>query len=232
MPKTAHPTGERLVRFLLAAGVISDPPSDEEGFDDYDDFVAAAVADFEDLTGRTPFLVEADADPVTRKFTPPGPRPVGSRYGGGRRLELDNGLYSVTSVTIGVTATSDGTVLTLGTDYWLCPSNSPTRSQPYEWIEFRNPVYGEKDSIEVAGLWGWWITIPDQVYEGILMGAASRALTGIGTRTGGGIKKIAFMAASLESTGELQFDATRNIWNKRFQDTAENFKLNIIGVNE
>jgi hypothetical protein len=173
--KTAYPTGASgdLMRFLVGAGMIDDPPSGIQTYIDLDSKVADARAKWENTTGYKPFLGATQ----TRYFDPPGPhssRSYSQLKGGRSVLWLDTGLVSVTSVTVDTVAytqTAPGSS-TLN-DYWLEPANAPDDGRPYEQINFWGPVYGLPNSVVVVGTWGFGAAIPDDAFQGMLNDAAA-----------------------------------------------------------
>src|SRR5579872_4286099 len=118
MPKTAYPTDSDVA--ALAATVAL------PGGYSFAGMAAAAVAEWERRTGYLPFLGSGSAQ--SRSFDPPGPnrRTLSgfSLLGGGRLLDLESGLYGLTSVSIGVGPDSPGTELVNGTDFWPEPLNA------------------------------------------------------------------------------------------------------------
>ncbi len=146
-----------------------------------DGYVASAMRDFEKRTGYKPFLM--DESFVDRFYDPP--RPSSS----GQTLFLDAGLIEVESVTVGYAGPGTGTELIKDQDFFLQDYNAAAEERPYEMIEFSRtvlsrsdfyyvrPVVGATKSIKVSGKWGYWSTIPDDVYKALIRGAASLALT-------------------------------------------------------
>src|SRR5580704_1881625 len=105
MPRTAYPTDSDVA--ALAASVPL--PS---GYT-FTGMGAAASAEWERRTGYRPFL--GSGVDSTRLFDPPGPnRRTLSGYsllGGGRILDLESGIYGLTSLSIGVGQDAPGTAL-------------------------------------------------------------------------------------------------------------------------
>lgn len=127
--------------------------------------VTAAVRWLERETGWIPFQGAS----ATRTFDPPG---SGASYlanykGGERFLRLDAGLVSVTSMTVGTTA------FTEGTDFWLMGN-----SAPYQVIEFAVPVLGAARSVSIVGVWGFCAaaSIPDDAWQAVLYHAAGEVM--------------------------------------------------------
>lgn len=153
------PAAADLQNFLAAAGLWDALTCEQRTALDLAGACDAVRAEFEQRTGWNPSLGAGD----TRTFDPPGPErgPVGpfaglATLGGGRRLSLNGGLLSLTSLTTGVTDTDPGRVLTLGTDFWLRPDSAPGAGWPHLSVEFRAPQWGEPQSVKVVGTWGRW----------------------------------------------------------------------------
>ena len=161
MARTAYPTDSDVA--ALAASVPL--PS---GYT-FTGMAAAAVDEWERRTGYRPFLGSGSAE--TRSFDPPGPnRRTLSGYsllGGGRILDLECGLYGLTSVSIGVGPDAPGTELMLGTDFWLEPLNADVISVPWQRVRFRAPIFGLESSVAVVGLFGYGAAIPEDAWQAI-----------------------------------------------------------------
>ena len=90
MAQTSWPTDTELTAFLADMGVTTTITSDR-----LNDYIDAAIEQFEDLSGRSPYLV--DGSDVTEKFT----------LDGSEWMDLGGRWTSITSIAI------DGTTLTL-----------------------------------------------------------------------------------------------------------------------
>jgi len=130
---------------------------------------AAAAAEWERRTGYRPFLGSGTSQ--TRAYDPPGPnRRTLSGYsllGGGRILDLEAGLYGLTSLSIGVGQDAPGTLLTLGVDFWLEPLNADVIGVPWQRVRFRAPIFGLESSVAVVGLFGYGSVIPEDAWQAI-----------------------------------------------------------------
>jgi len=161
MPRTAYPTDSDVA--ALAASVPL--PS---GFA-FTGMAAAAAAEWERRTGYRPFLGSGSGS--TRVYDPPGPnRRTLSGYsllGGGRILDLESGLYGLTSLSIGVGPSAPGTALTLGTDFWLEPLNADQIGVPWQRVRFRAPIFGLESSVAVTGLFGYGSSVPEDAWQAI-----------------------------------------------------------------
>ncbi len=201
MSYTAWPTSSDLQQWLVSAGLMESPPSTEQELMLLNAHVLGARQEFERRTGYEPFLAVADPLPpdpstaTTRYYDPPGPhvrRGYGnySEVGGGRILQLDNGLIDCTSITAGMSDVWQGSLLVVNTDYWLKPTNAAAAGRPYEWIEFRSPRWGTGRSIVVTGHFGYGYTIPDDAWLAVLMRAGLIGLPSIAAVTSGGATAV------------------------------------------
>lgn len=179
MPRSAYPVAGDVWEFLIGAGLMaSSGLSEAERFLDLDGAAAWARDRFEERTGRLPFL--GDTDDVTLYFDPPGPDSrqgmgYGTSYlGGSRILQLDCGLISLTSLTVGYSIDASGTQLTEHRDFDLYPLNAAAREKPWEWIEFRVRQWGPPRSIQLVGKRGYRPDgqIPDGAWQCVVQGAA------------------------------------------------------------
>lgn len=171
----AYPTATELKTFLLSAGLISDPTVPPDSYIDYQGAVDSAVLEWEQYSGWKPFLI--DTNDVTRYFDPPN----------SRALRFGAGLSSLTSVTV------NGTVLTVGTDFFLKEENAPTEGLPYTWLEFRYRQYGSPNmrydlpkSVVIIGKWGRVATITADIKTAVLNGAAALVMNQCALRESGG----------------------------------------------
>lgn len=165
-------------------------------------YAAQAVAEWERRTGYIPFLNTSGVD-ATRTFDPPGPNQrvmYGTRLmGGGMILDLKAGLYSLTSVTVGVTLDNPtGVLFTLGRDFWLEPVNADVESKPFEFIRFRVQQFGSQHSIQVIGRFGYGATIPQDAWEAIRRLGASLALKDVAEGLKTGLRKASELDVSEE----------------------------------
>lgn len=130
---------------------------------------AAAVDEWERRTGYHPFLGSGASS--SRTYDPPGAnrRRLGGfgTLGGARVLDLEGGLYALTSVAIAVTVDDPGLTLTQGTDFWPEPLNAPAIASPWQRLRFRNAVFGPEASVVVTGLFGYGATIPEDAWQAI-----------------------------------------------------------------
>lgn len=167
-----YPTAGNLEDYIRSLGVLNPATATDAIYAmNLNAKVAAVKADWEGRTGWRPYVGETQ----TRYYDPPGPNRSGFLRGGGRVLVLDAGLLSVTNLRTGYAAQdgeSSGTVLTLGTDFWLADSageyNAAAQGLPWECIEFPVPQVGAPRSIRIEGLWGRTTTLEDDTWQVLL----------------------------------------------------------------
>jgi len=219
MSKTAYPYAAELGAFLYSSGLISAAPTAQQSQLFFDEAINAAVAEWERETGWVPFLSGASQ---TRTYDPPGPSPgnvqgpVGVFYGvnsvgGSRKLFLNAGVRSVTTVKVGVTLTSAGTALTQNQDFWLRPQNATNYDRPFTYIEFGYPQYGSPQSITVTAPFGFGSTVPDDAWLAIMKKSAKHLVPMLQTAQFGGLLKWADADAS-EQYREKPFQSLINSW--------------------
>jgi hypothetical protein len=148
MPKSAWPTAAELTSAIEARG-----GSVPAGID-LDDEVLSAVAEWEALTGYSPFKQES-AD-STRNYDSP------IWTGTPNVLAFGCGYTTVTSVTV------DGTALVLATDYWLEPHDAPSDLKPWTRIRFASCWDVDPQKVVVIGKRGYASSIPDLAWYAVL----------------------------------------------------------------
>jgi hypothetical protein len=104
--------------------------------------------------------------------------------GGGKLLELDAGLISITSLSVMNTTYVQGMPGdTAGVgNYWLQPVDAPSYGRPYEYIEFWAPVLGSPQTGVITGVWGYSLQVPDDAWSAILAGAAWNVMAPVAAR--------------------------------------------------
>lgn len=159
MPYDTMPDDEDLLNFVEQAGIT--PPA---GFD----FAAkqnSANATFDRQTGWHPFVAVNE----TRVFDAPGPS--GSRNvvavfrGGGRFLDCQGGVLSVSNVLVNGTTT-----YVQDQDFFLREANALQTGTVYTEIEFRWMIAGLPNLLSITAEWGAVRAgdIPDEVWEACL----------------------------------------------------------------
>lgn len=225
MSHTQYPTALDLQRHLLSAGMLDMPMTAAQQLLDFSSPINSAITTWENNTGYDPFL----ATTQTRIFDPPGPTIRGTRYGyrarGGERfIQLDNGLWSLTSVTTGIDAVSPGTLRTLNTDFYLYPVNAPLKGEPYTEIEFVLPVWGSQQSVHIVGAWGYSQLLPDDVWEAILARASVVIVPRLIHLISGGVIEYR-EEDELKKFGPDPFGSQISLWTKQFNDTVMSYLL-------
>lgn len=147
-------TADDLKAFLQAGGLIGVPLSSTETLLDFAGAVSAAQERFEQEVRWFPFLKQ-NTD-VTRYFDPNETR----------FLDLQGGLITLTSVSIG------GTALVENSDFFCMPRSASLRGVPITSLEFARVPTGRHGSIAVTGRWGCVATLPDSVKQAVLGKAA------------------------------------------------------------
>lgn len=152
---SAFPTISDVTTFLTEAGFLSGSlPTSLVGV------AASAKEEWERDSGFVPWIALSD---ITRYFDPPS----------GYILDLAGGLATLTTLTIA------GQGLTEWQDFWLEPPNAVPLA-PWTFVRFAYNVYGEPQSIEVTGKWGYRLAgtnaVPQDVFDAVLRRAAGKAL--------------------------------------------------------
>lgn len=155
--RSSYPASSDLSAFLSSGGfTVSTALSNQLPL-----ALAAAIADFEKLTERRPFL--GDSTESTRYFDPPTNGPL---------LFIDDLCAAPSAVTYQPAGASAQT-LTLRTDYWLEPVNALAKGEPLTQLRFRRrwlqPLCeNDRQSIAVTGAWGYAQSVPDNVWWALL----------------------------------------------------------------
>lgn len=234
MSKTIYPTAVDLDFFLRSSGLTSATPTAEQQLMFYTEAVAAAVAEWERETGWVPFLTGAAQ---TRTYDPPGPSPGGAQgpvgllygvnaMGGSRKLFLNAGVRTVTTLKVGVTATSTGTALTQNSDFWLRPQNATNYDRPFTYVEFGRAQYGPPASITVLAPFGFGTIIPDDAWFAILKKSAKHLIPSLQTAQFGGLAKWTDADAS-ETYRENPFQHLIDSWDKQNTPVIARYKRKI-----
>lgn len=229
MSHTAYPKSLDLERLLVSAGIIASPLSNMQDVMDLQGAVESATEEWENNTGWRPFLSATQ----TRTYDPPGPMrgPVGvwfgiNNMGGSRVLPLYTGILSVTTLKVGVTASSAGTTLTLGTDFWLKPQNATSFNQPYRSIEFAVPQWGNPQSITVTGPFGYSTTVPNDVWTAIIKRGAAILAPELALQISGGLYSERRLNSETRYSGAKQspLSVEAEEWQRTFNQTVKNYK--------
>lgn len=163
MSRSAYPTASDVITGLQAAGLLTtDYP--------YISSLAAGAAEAgKDIIERTCNRRFLAGSSEARYFDPPT---------SGRTLFLDYEATAISSVTLG------GSTLTLNSNYWLLPYNYSAEGVPINRIDFAayffTPILaGNRRSIVVTGTWGYGATIPESVWQAMVLQAQLQLLPAI-----------------------------------------------------
>lgn len=175
------PDEAEFTAFLQAAGLVAIPPNTVNSLLDLTDILAAAVEEWNELTGYWPFL--ATGVPETRSF----------EYPTGPIMQFDGGVPPGTTVTVATNVNvtnSYGTEQTSGINFQLWPIDAPNRQIPYVGIEFLTRVFrGFSSHIEVTADWGYCTdaNLPRSARRALMALGALEALPQILTHLANGV---------------------------------------------
>lgn len=244
--RTSYPTGDDLIYLLQSAGL--DQLTDESAYEllrgACDSYVAASIAAFERRTHWQPYI--ASAGDTVRFFTPSPAIGVhrhglyglssNLRRGGGHVIDLTGGLLDTpTEVQTGVTydatgVAQPGTIRVANVDYILSPENAPDRSHPYRQIEFGCLLQGGWRSVKITGAFGFTRTLGEDVWRGILAGAADQLRAEGALQITGGESEVSIGTLRVRFNREgilKQFDD----WGMRFKETISDNMRRDMGFN-
>ena len=177
MSRTAYPTTQDLEQFLTGGGLTLTNALRAV----FPHVVNAAKKQFEEDCGRVILAPSAD----TRRFNPPTNRD--------RLLILPYDLATLTSI-VYVPTNGTSTTFTSGTDFDPEPYNASAETKPYTQIRFytyqwQEPLnYGVRNSLRIAGRWGYATTVPDDVWLAVLARSAWSAFAQINLANTSGIR--------------------------------------------
>lgn len=128
----------------------------------------AIIAEWERRVGWNPFL-STGLDEI-RIYDPPGGRGrygqgPGVQMGGDKLMFLQTGIITLTSLLINYSPTYAGDTKTVETDFML----EPYFTTPKTRIRFFWQLTGAPKSIKITAKWGYSLTVPDDVWEGLVM---------------------------------------------------------------
>ena len=225
----AYPNVLDVQAVLYAAGLISNPPSEQQHYLPILQHIEGAIAQFETDCGWRPFLGTAVAH--ARRFDPPGldQQSAGRAYvrGGQRILDLRAGLLTLTSLYTGVSTSSAGSALTVNESFFLRPTEAAYSYLPYTEIEFGFRMQGAPNSISVTGTWGRMNSVPSDVWVAIAQKAAAGALPTFAVAKTGGLTK--WSEADVEETYSADtFGNARDAWDKQYEAAVHRYKRDFI----
>jgi len=205
----ANPTTTDLTNYLLTIGVTP------AGTTQLQNIIDATIAEIERLTGRNKF--QGDAGSTAVRYTLPWPQ------GQNVILEIAD-CWTVSEVRVGYTGTAGtGTVLTEYEGFEHLPFNHSTRGWPIEAIKFINCPSTNPGAILITGKLGVASTMPQDVFNSILAGAAAQVLKQQAGAEGSlsdqrqGDRSVNFNTADGQSTYQRlmnEFDMTVTRWIK------------------
>lgn len=179
---TAYPTASDLQTFLTAKGLVPSFTQGAPASIDYATLIVAARKEVEADCQRN-FLPTASS--VMRVYDPPLDR--------NRILDLEADLLSVTTLQWLPYNTTTAQVFAVDQDYRLGPPNAQADNAPFQYVEFFRHFYGPhpwalKRSIQIIGTWGFSLTIPEDVWQAILLKATILILPDIAADRSQGFK--------------------------------------------
>jgi hypothetical protein len=152
----AYPTGTDLAGYLIATGLVSEPDADTAH---YNDVMAAVALDWEKDTGWIPFLTPDLGEEETEERTFDGAE--------GYRLFPSVGILTLDTLTI------SGTSYTVDEHFYL---SHRFKGGPWMAIDFSFYVSGYRQSIVIAGTFGFQATLDKAVERALLMRGAREVL--------------------------------------------------------
>ena len=203
-----NPTPTDLTNYLSTIGVTPVAAVDEQGIID------ATIAEFERRTGRRKY--QGDSGTTAVRYTIPYP------YGQSILLEIED-CWEVTEVRSGYNGTAGtGTVLTEWTDFEFLPMQYAQRRLPVEAIRFLNYADARPGSVLVTGKLGVASSMPQDVFNAILAGAAAQIIIQQSGESGSvseqkqGDRQVKFGSGSDSTVSRLQseFDRAAMRWIK------------------
>ena len=183
---------------------------------------AAAVDEFQNVTGRIPFLGKAsNADYY---FDAPDTRSGMNRLG---NLVFWPGVpfVSIAAIAYGCTpADQVGHVLTIGTDVFLGPENYALKGLPIEELVFVTPITGDVRSLRINGKAGSFATWPEDAWHAVVMGATAKLATTVSAVASGGVTTIKDGDQTVTNDGD-PFGTMRKTWEAAFAAAKTRYTL-------
>lgn len=220
MPAT-YPDNDDLNEFLAAAGFADRSGQDFAGLD-LPNKIQAAIDAWEQGSEWLPFLSPGVVQ--TRLFDPPGPPArrgdaFSSLRGGGTRLFIGAGLLALSSVAVA------GAEYVQGVQFVLRPDNAALKGKPYTFIEFLVPPLARMGDVAVAGVWGYSLSVPAQVWTAILAQAAALCAPQLALLVSRGLveRKSGDEMEKFAVSGLTPIAAERRMWEAQFAQALEDF---------
>lgn len=177
---SAYPTAAEVQSFLEACGITVSAGL----LTQLDNFVEQAVDTFEDEAGRVILAGSSE----TRYFDPPVEK--------GTQVLYIPDMVTVTTVSF-TPMNGTATTLTVNDDYFLMPYDAAVRYEPFTMMKFAPRWSGPLTSglfrsIAITGRYGYWTSIPNDVYMAVMNLAAANGLLMQGANASTGVvrKKI------------------------------------------
>src|SRR5512146_1155633 len=175
----AWPTSSDLLVYLRASGLVSSTLTSTEELLDFSGAVSAAIDQWEDETGWSPFVSTGAVE--YRRFLPPI----------GALLDLGGGLLTLSTLAVDCTYTNgSGTAYTDLLHFRLLPRDAPQKTAPYTHIEFLWSPQSVTDSeVVVSGTWGYCTdaNLPSAAKRGVLALAACELMPQLKEATTAGV---------------------------------------------
>lgn len=208
---SAYPTANDLQTYLTNAGLY-----DADQHPDLDALSKAAATAWERVTGWIPFLSSGTDAARTFIVQPRRTDNYLPRWAS-RRLFLQAGILSVTSITV------NGTALTQGEDWDFLPRTGAEMAPPYTDIWLNCALA----PVVITGKWGYCETLPDDVRQIILQAAAQAAFPQIEFASTGGVQSVQTLTAKVTFSGSngSTFARTAVNWDSIYRDAVLDYKL-------
>ena len=190
---------------------------------------AAALHEFENQTGREPFL--AGSTPSTAYYDPPGAiasaSPTYTIRGGRKLLPLRTSYVSISSVAIGCTNSNPtGSPMTAGVNYFTLPKGGPE----IDAIEFAIPVWGVENSIAITGIKGYATPhIPSDAWLAVRNLAAAQSAASVIQVLSEGLTSVSQGSAKL-SIALPDLEASADRWRQQAMRVIFRYKRVALGV--
>lgn len=188
MARSDYPGSADLAAFLASLGVTSSAAQSAQ----YEQAMNGAVSAWETAVKRRPFLTNATATQVLRRFDPP------TFYDGGISTLYLPDLLPQEDIVVAYQPTgSTLTTFTEDSDYRFGPVNAAADGVPYEWLELYSRRWTQpqspslRSSLRITGRWGWGTEIPDDVWTALLGRGFYNVFAAVRQgATGGGLLRV------------------------------------------
>lgn len=206
-----YPTASDLQSFLEGAGIVVGSAIKLQ----LDSVIRGAIKDFERECNRK-FLAGSAS---TRKLDPPTNTDT---------LVLDRDLATLVSFTYAPSGATP-TVWVEGTDFKAYPLNAVADEIPYTYIEINrlawehplNIVY--KGSIQINGRWGYSLSVPDDVWMGMVLLGAVTSICMAASITTSGVRFKRVEDYEVEY-GSGAYSQQISLWSKQVRSVINNYR--------